>query len=292
MKKVCLLDNPISGSHVHSARVKDLLALLKGNSFDVTYETLVSFEQTRNIIGNQIQNGCELFIVSGGDGTVRSVAQHLTGTDIPLLIFPAGNENLLASQFGLCPEPAKSIEAILQGKCQKIDVAQINGMICIAVAGVGVDAAIVHHVHRKRKGHINIFDYVWPTLKTFLSYRHQIIEVRVDGQEVCNEKALAFVGNISRYGGGFKIFKEASCDNGLLEIVIFRCKNIFQLLILFILAMTGRTDMSSQIQRFRGKEIVISTPSDDVKTQIDGDPGPEMPLEIKVIPAGLCLLVP
>jgi predicted polyphosphate/ATP-dependent NAD kinase len=66
--------------------VKDLLALLKGNSFDVTCETLVSFEQTRNIIDHQIQNGCELFIVSGGDGTVRSVAQRLTGTDIPLLI--------------------------------------------------------------------------------------------------------------------------------------------------------------------------------------------------------------
>lgn len=292
MKKVCLLDNPISGSHVHSGRVKELLALLKDNGFDAAHETLLSIEQIRTVVGSHLRNGCELLIVSGGDGTVRSVAQYLTGTDIPLLIFPAGNENLLAAQLGLSSEPARALQIILGGKRKYIDVAQINGMICIAVAGVGVDAAIVHHVHRKRKGHINIFDYVWPTIKTFLSYRHQTIEVRVDGQEVCKAKALAFIGNISRYGGGFKIFQEAGCDNGLLEIVIFRCKNIFQLIALFVLATTGRTAKSSVIQRFRGKEIVISTPGNDVKTQIDGDPGPKMPLDVKVIPAGLCLLVP
>lgn len=292
MKKVCLLDNPISGSHVHTARVNSLLDLLKNHGFHITCETLTSFEQTRNIIESQIKTGCELFIVSGGDGTVRSVAQHVAGTHIPLLIFPAGNENLLAAQMGLTPEPAETMEVILKGKCRNIDVAQINGLICIAVAGVGVDAAIVHHVHRKRKGHISIVDYIWPTIKTFLSYQHKTIEVRVDGHPVCNTRALAFIGNIPRYGGGFKIFQDTSCDNGLLDIVIFQCKNIFQLLYLFTLAVTGRTAKSSLIQCFRGKQIIIRTPCDNMKTQIDGEPGPAMPLDIKVAPGALCLLVP
>lgn len=292
MKKACLLDNPISGSHVHSTRVKELLALLKENGFDITYETLFSIEQTRNTIDSHIRNRCELFIVSGGDGTVRSVAQHLADTSIPLLIFPSGNENLLAVQLGLSPEPAEAMNAILRGKCKNIDVAQINDLICIAVAGVGVDASIVHHVHRKRKGHICTFDYVWPTIKTFLSYRYKPIEVLVDGQTVCNEKALAFIGNISRYGGNFKIFQEAVCDDGFLDVAIFRCRNLFQLVYLFFLAVVGRTGQSSLIQRYKGKEIFIHVPSGDIKTQVDGDPGPEMPLKIKIIPAGLCLLVP
>lgn len=87
MKKVCLLDNPISGSTVHTARVEALLARLKDHGFNVTCETLASFEQTRNVIEDQLKAGCDIFIVSGGDGTVRSVAQHLTDTRIPLLIF-------------------------------------------------------------------------------------------------------------------------------------------------------------------------------------------------------------
>lgn len=292
MKKVCLLDNPISGSHVHSARVTALLSLLKDNGFDVICESLVSFEQTRNAIDDQIKTGCELFIVSGGDGTVRSVAQHLTGTHIPMLIFPSGNENLLATQLGLRPDPAEAMETILQEKYKDIDVAKINGLICIAVVGVGVDAAVVHHVQRKRKGHISFSDYVWPTIKSFLSYSHETINVRVDGQEICNTKALVFIGNISKYGGSFEIFKEAVCDDGLLDIAIFECGNIFQLVYLFFLAVTGRTARSPRIRHFRGKEIAINTSCKNMKTQIDGEPGPEMPLDVKVVPGGLRLLMP
>ena len=292
MKKVCLLDNPISGSIVHTARVASLVARLTEQGFDVTCETLASFEQTRQVIEDQLQRGCDVFIVSGGDGTVRSVAQHLTGTRIPLLIFPSGNENLLASQFGLSSEPSDAVEVILRWSLKDIDVAQINGMICIAVAGVGVDAAIVHHVQRKRKGHISVLDYVWPTIKTFLSYRHQPIEICVDGQSVCDTKALAFIGNISRYGGGFKIFDNAVCDDGLLDLVIFKCRNVFQLLYLFLLAILGKTATSSLVRHFRGKDIILRTACETMKTQIDGEPGPAMPLEVKLIPKGLCLLVP
>lgn len=292
MKKVCLLDNPISGSHVHTARVKALHEQVESFGFNVTCEKLESFEQTRQIIKHQIDAGCELFIVSGGDGTVRSVAQHLAGSRIPLLIFPAGNENLLAAQLGLSPEPAEAAKVIRQWKCRYIDVAVMNDLVCVAVAGVGVDAAIVHHVHCRRKGHISIFDYVWPTIRTFLSYRHKPIEIRMDGQEVFRGKALAFIGNIPRYGGGFKIFHEAVCDDGLLDLVIFQCSHLFHLLYLFVLAMTGRTAKCSLVRHYKGKTMEIHSPSDDLKTQIDGEPGPDMPLKIRVIPGGLCLLTP
>ncbi|MCF7954619.1 MAG: NAD(+)/NADH kinase [Phycisphaerae bacterium] len=292
MKNVCLLDNPISGSHIHSGRVADLLALLKDNGFNVTCETLVSLEQTRNIIKSQIETDCELFIVSGGDGTVRSVAQSLIGTGIPLLIFPSGNENLLATKLGLNPEPSEAWKVISKGECKNIDVAQINAMICIAVAGVGVDAAIVHHVHRKRKGHITFFDYVWPTIKTLLSYRHKKIDIRVDGRDVCSCKAFVFIGNITEYGGGLKIFDGAVCDDGLLDMAIFECSNFFQLIYLFFLAATGWKGKSSLIRHFKGKQITISSECKSLKTQIDGDPGPKMPLDIKVVAGGLCLLVP
>lgn len=292
MKRVCLLDNPISGSHAHNARVQALLERMEDHGFCVIYEQMASFEQTREVVEQQIKTGCDIFIVSGGDGTVRSVAQHLAGTGIPLLIFPSGNENLLAAQMGLSPEPDRAMEVLLHGKCRYIDVAKMNNLICIAVAGVGVDAAIVHHVHRHRKGHISFLDYVWPTIKTFLSYRHKTIAVRVDGRDVYRGKALAFIGNIPRYGGGFKIFHEAVCNDGLLDVVIFRCRHVFQLLYLFILALTGKTGGSSLIRHFTGKEIIIETPCEGMKTQIDGEPGPDMPLTIRVVPEALCLLVP
>ncbi len=292
MKKICLLENPISGSSNNSATIEELLALLEENNFDVTHEKLVCFEKTRIIIEEQIKKNCELFIVSGGDGTVRSVAQHLVGSNIAMLILPSGNENLLASELGLTSEPTKAIDTILQGKTKNIDVAKINDSICIAVAGIGVDGAVVREVHKNRKGHINFFSYIWPTLKTFVGYKHRRIEIEIDEKRVCDTKAIAFIGNISRYGGGFKIFKDAVWDDGLLNITVLKCKNLFELIYLFVLVIIGWTEKTSHIEYFKGKEIAVNSSHNNIKSQIDGDTGPDLPLKIKIIPGGLRLLMP
>jgi YegS/Rv2252/BmrU family lipid kinase len=292
MKNICLLDNPISGSSSNREQVEILLALLRGNNFSVVCEELTCFERTKEIITQQIEKGVELFIVSGGDGTVRSVAQHLVSSKIPLLIFPSGNENLLASQLGLTREPTRVLELIKQERYIDIDIADINSMICIAIAGAGIDGEIVHSVHCKRESHINFFTYAWPTVKALFSYRHRKLEIKIDGSEVCNTKAIVFIGNISRYGGGFEIFKDTVWDDGLLNVTVFECKNLFELLYLFALAATGRTEKSPRIRRFKGKDISINAPSEKMKSQIDGDPGPDLPLKIKLIPSGLRLLKP
>jgi diacylglycerol kinase (ATP) len=292
IKRICLLDNPKSGSTAHAGRVQVLLNQLEGCGFDVSCEELISLEQTQKVIEAHIESGCDLFIISGGDGTVRSVAHHLAGTRIPLLIFPAGNENLLATQLGLQQAPSKTLDIIQQGKYKDIDVAQVNGMMCIAVAGIGVDAAIVHCVHRQRKGHINKQHYVWAAIKTFLHYKHAEITIRIDGAEVYCNKAFAIIGNIPRYGGGFKLFKEAVYDDGLLDVTVFQCSNFFQLIYLFILVVVGQMDKSSLIRYYKGKSVEIVSSNSDIQSQIDGDPGPDLPLTIVMIPGGLRLLVP
>jgi len=292
MKRICLLDNPKSGSRAHADRVKELLNRMEACGFEVFCEELISLEQTQQVIAAQIDAGCDMFIVSGGDGTVSSVSHHLTGTRIPLLIFPAGNENLLATHLGLQPIPSKAIDAIRQGKYRDIDVAQVNDILCIAMVGVGVDAAIVHHVHRMRKGHINKSHYIWAAIKTFLRYNHTEISIRIDGEEVFCNKAFAIIGNIPGYGGGFKIFKEAVCDDGLLNVTVFQCSTIFQLIYLFTLVVVGQMDKSSLIHYYKGQKIEIVSAVSTMQSQIDGDSGPALPLNIQVVPAGLRLLVP
>jgi diacylglycerol kinase family enzyme len=42
----------------------------------------------------------------------------------------------------------------------------------------------------------------------------------------------------------------------------------------------------------QGKEISVSSQSTDIETEIDGDPGPALPVLIKVIPQAVNCVVP
>jgi diacylglycerol kinase family enzyme len=50
-------------------------------------------------------------------------------------------------------------------------------------------------------------------------------------------------------------------------------------------------DSSDVIYR-QGKEISVSSQSTDIETEIDGDPGPALPVQIKVIPQAVNCVVP
>ena len=42
----------------------------------------------------------------------------------------------------------------------------------------------------------------------------------------------------------------------------------------------------------QGKNITVSSEVSDIETEIDGDPGPGLPIQIKVIPQAINVMVP
>lgn len=61
----------------------------------------------------------ELILVCGGDGTIRTVAQHVQSTQVIMGILPAGTMNLLARDAGLPLEPEAALSMYMAG-CEAI----------------------------------------------------------------------------------------------------------------------------------------------------------------------------
>lgn len=64
------------------------------------YETSVE-DPGGEITRTALDEGAEVVLVAGGDGTVRAVAEAVAGTGIPLAIVPSGTGNLFALNLGL-----------------------------------------------------------------------------------------------------------------------------------------------------------------------------------------------
>ena len=77
---------------------------------------------TRQAVAEQV----DLVIGAGGDGTIRSVADGLAHTGIPLGLVPAGTGNLLARNLDLPLEEVDAIEVALDGQQRPIDLVRIT----------------------------------------------------------------------------------------------------------------------------------------------------------------------
>jgi len=71
------------------------------------------------------EQGYDLVVAAGGDGTVGAVATHLTGSELPLAILPLGTANDVARSLYLPMDIAEACVAIAGAIPMDIDVGQV-----------------------------------------------------------------------------------------------------------------------------------------------------------------------
>lgn len=290
---IAFILNPKSGQSSSKLTGRQFEQYLVGKGFEVRANLTTSLENACELATDAaVDYNCALVVVVGGDGTVREVAHGLEGTDKPLLIVPYGTENLLASELGFDEKLGTIIRTFEAGYIRPLDLGSANGKCFTSIAGFGFDGQVVKRVSRKRKGHIDYFDYFWPIWRTFWDYKFDSMRVQVDGEEIFDGRGLVFVGNISRYAVGLQILQHADYSDGVLDICIYKCASQLKLAELSIITILKQHAERHDVIYRQGKSITVSSDVAGIETEIDGDPGPDLPVEIKVIPQAVNCLVP
>jgi len=290
---IAYIVNPKSGASSSKWTGRQFEEYLIEKRFDVRVNLTASLGHACELATDAaVDYRCALVVVVGGDGTVREVAHGLEGSDRPLLIVPCGTENLLANELGFDEKPETIIRTFEAGYFRLLDLGSANGKCFTSIAGFGFDGQVVKLVSQQRRGHIDYSDYFWPIWRTFWSYKFEAMKVQVDGEEIFDGRGLVFVGNISRYAIGLEILHHADFSDGLLDVCIYKCASRVHLvkhsMMTILKHHAGRGDV---IYR-QGKNITVSSDFSGIETEIDGDPGPALPVEIKVIPQAVNCLVP
>ena len=114
----------------------------------------------------------------------------------------------------------------------------------------------------------------------------------VDGEEIFDGPGLVFVGNISRYAVGLQILHYADYSDGLLDICIYKCASQLHLAKHSLMTILKHHAKRGDVIYRQGKNISVSSSSTRIKTEIDGDPGPALPVQISVIQHAVNCIVP
>ena len=290
---IAYIVNPKSGASSSKLVGRQFERYLTKKGFKLKISLTTSLEDACELATDAaVDYDCAMVVVVGGDGTVREVAHGLEGSDKPLLIVPCGTENLLANELGFDERLITVIKTFEGGDIRPLDLGSANGKCFTCIAGFGFDGQVVKRVSEQRKGHIDYFDYFWPLWRTFWNYRFEPMKVEIDGEEVFEDRGLAFVGNISRYALGVQILHQADFSDGLLDVCIYKCASKVHLLKHSLMTILKQHAYSADVIYRKGKNITVSSQSPGMLTEIDGDPGPALPMQINVIPQAVNCLVP
>ncbi len=234
----------------------------------------------------------DVIVVAGGDGTINDVVNGLKGRGTPLVVVPLGTENILAKEFGFPATADAVVRRALEGRPLTIDAGSVNARRFLIVVGVGFDAEVVHRLADVRKGHISHATYLGPLLSAFARHEFPRLIVEVDGLRVFESRGLALIGNLSRYSMGLRILNRASPDDGLLDVCALPCGSRGRLLMhAFDLARGRHTERTGEgVVYARGARIRIDSP-DAAPVEVDGEPAGALPVECRVHPGDVRLLV-
>ncbi len=279
--------NPKAGATSSESPISRLSEALRDRGLDVQFETdieRIAAESERLQTAGQLR----AVVAAGGDGTAALVANRLTA-NTPLAVYPLGTENLLAKHLGVSSNPVPFADAIAVGHSARLDAGLANGRVFLVLASCGFDAEVVHQLHGQRRGNISRLSYAWPLFRSITKYRYPKMRIRCDGGAEFSAR-WAFVFNAPQYALQMPIVHDASCVDGKLDLCSFRGGSLFNVVIYAsgVVLRQHRKWKDTFVTKF---ETLVIESDEPVPYQVDGDPGGHLPLEIKVSPRRLRVVV-
>jgi diacylglycerol kinase (ATP) len=239
-----------------------------------------------------VAEGYDVVCALGGDGTVNEVANGLAGSDVPLAIVPTGTVNVLAMELGIPLEPPDAVRVIENGSVSWIDLGLAGDRYFALMAGIGMDARTVASVNPVLKKALKEAAFAVQGAVSYLTHEEPLFRVECAEQTV--EGYFAVFGNASNYGGAFGITPYADMRDGLLDVCVLKDKSFLGTAWYWLAALINSHVNHPKVAYFRTEAARVSAvePDKEVLVQTDGEVAGRLPLECRVVPRALRVIVP
>lgn len=219
-------------------------------------------------------SGADLVVAVGGDGTVRCCAEGMVGTGVPMGIVPLGTANLLARTLRIPAHPRAALRVALGAAGagpvldRAVDLALADGIPFTAMAGMGLDAAVVAATHLKHQ--IGWLAYA-VSGAAHLALPPATFTIALDDDEPFTRVARCVVaGNSGLLPGGFSLLPAARLDDGLLDVGVLAPAGPLGWARVAARVLVHSHHEDRQLERFRARRVQV-TASRPLPREVDGE---------------------
>ncbi len=262
--------NPISGVYKKKNVPEKIARYIDYVQYDYTIRFTQYAGHATLIAQQAVEEGYDVCVAVGGDGSINEVAQSLIGTTTALGIIPYGSGNGFATHLKI---PARDAEGALNvlntGKRVKLDMVKSNLRYFVSNAGFGIDSSVARRFHHHSiRG---LMSYAWAIIKELLFYFqpfHAVVEI--DDITIERDFFLFTAFNANQYGYDYAVFPFTSMKDGIMDVIVLNRFPLSKLLYIVACLMLKRADLIKEAESYRAKKIKIHG-SKKMVYQFDGD---------------------
>jgi diacylglycerol kinase (ATP) len=283
---VLLLYNPAAGERQVPKKLDEIIALHQSYGL-----LLKPFRLDRSLPLAEVLRGTpnlSHILIAGGDGTINQVVNTLRQQelDIPVGLLPLGTANDFAHAVGMPGDIMTACRRVLDGPEIAVDLGRANGQIFVNVLSFGVFADISQVTDPDLKNALGRIAYYLKgieQLSRFRSFQANVVAPSVS----FHEKIYLMLIFNGRSAGKVELATQSRIDDGLLDVLVFRAGNINEIINVFWSVMQrSHLDNRHDVIYFKAPRLDVSV-STGIGTDMDGEPGPALPLHVECLPKAL-----
>jgi diacylglycerol kinase (ATP) len=245
--------------------------------------------------------GVELLVVVGGDGTVNEVVNGVAGREsVELAVIPRGTGWDFVRTYSIPRKLEQAIRVATGGSTRKIDLGHATyrswsgdgrESYFANIASVGMSGAIAKRANESNKALGGKISYFWSTVAVFSRWRNCDVDVTVGDETRRGRMHDVVVSNGRYFGGGMMITPEARPDDGLFDVLLIGDLSKRDLLMTLPKTYRGSHLPHPKAELLRGPVVVVDA-ARRLPVELDGEQPGTTPVRFEIVRSALRLRVP
>lgn len=251
-------------------------------------------------------DGAEVVIAVGGDGTVNEVVNGLMrlqelGRPVPeLAVVPRGTGRDFVRTFRIPGRLDDALALVQGGRAREIDVGRAefrawdgsDGVSYFAnVASAGMSGAVAKRANSSSKALGGKISFLAATLAVFAHWKPGRMDVRVDGERREGLMYDVLVANCVYLAGGMKMTPDALPDDGLFDVLLLGEITRTDLALTLPKVYRGTHLPHPKAELLRGRSVSVDATA-PLPIELDGEQPGTTPARFELVRAAVRVRVP
>lgn len=289
MDKVRFIYNPYSGENMILKELDIIMKMHQEKGYQVIPYRI---QQGKNVAEalEDLDETYKYILIAGGDGTVDTVVNAMInkGIDLPIAILPVGTANDFGKFLNIPADVKEALEKILSTEPVPVDIGKINDKYFVNVASTGLFTDISQKTDDNLKNTIGKLAYYIKGIEELPHFRKLKVKITSDELVYDGEMYLMLVFN-GQTAGNLKLATQADATDGYLDVIVIKAVALYEIIPLFLKILKGDHLDSNKVVYFKTNKLLIES-NEDIVTDIDGEKGPDFPLDVRCVKGGIKVL--